>query len=312
VVVLSSTPTQTPIPLSDIQQYLSGALDIIQENALNSDAVDWERMRPKLIASVKDAKSPEDTYNTIRYILGLLPDHHSYFYTPSEAENFMYSTAEDYPTPIGKLVDEKLGYVALFGFRAHLEVEQHKYADNIQNIIINFSEQNVCGWIVDLRNDTGGNMFPMVAGLGALIGEGQLGAIEGGNFQKTSWSYLDGKSWMGDEPITAVSHPEFTLNPDEVPVAILIGSHTISAGEFTAISFFGRPNTQFFGKPSGGYTTGVQGFSLSDDAWIMLATTVIMDRSGQIIDGSIIPDVVSSNPEEDAMKWLLEQPACAK
>jgi C-terminal processing protease CtpA/Prc len=31
---------------------------------------------------------------------------------------------------------------------------------------------NLAGWIVDLRNNGGGNMWPMLTGIGSILGEG--------------------------------------------------------------------------------------------------------------------------------------------
>jgi C-terminal processing protease CtpA/Prc len=310
--VPTSTLTPSPIPLTEAQQYLSDALDIIQENALNSSKVDWAKLRPKMLHAAKDAKSAADTYNIIQYILQALNDRHSRFLTPAVAANTKNSTTEDYAVPTGKLIEGRLGYVAVFGFGAQSQDELNKYADEIQNVIIDLSQQDVCGWVVDLRFNSGGNMWPMIAGLGTLIGEGKLGTFKNAKGQTTDWSYRDGQSWNGENPLARVSHPEFVLNPDEIPVAVLIGSQTASSGESTALSFRGRPNTKFFGKPSAGLTTSNQGYVLSDGALILLTTAIEVDRTGQEYGASITPDVPTLNPEQDATNWLLEQPSCTK
>jgi C-terminal processing protease CtpA/Prc len=155
-------------------------------------------------------------------------------------------------------------------------------------------------------------MYPMIAGLGALIGEGELGSFKDASGQITNWFYRDGQAGEQDLSYTKVSHPEFLFDSDETPVAILIGPHTASAGEATAISFRGRSNTRFFGEPSGGLTTANQGYPLSDGAMIILTVAVELDRTGLEYGGSIIPDVATSIPESDATDWLLSQPACTK
>jgi len=310
--VPTSTLTPSPTPLTDAQQYLSDALDIIQENAFNSSKVDWTKLRPKLLNAATDAKSPADTYKIIQYVLGALSDRHSHFMTPDAAETMNNSTTTDYTVPTGKLIEGRLGYVAVFGFAAQKDEELNKYADEIQNIIIDLSEQTICGWIVDLRSNSGGNMWPMIAGLGALIGEGKLGTFKNSKGQTIDWYYRDGQSWEGKRSIAGVSHPEFVLNPDEIPIAVLIGPQTASSGEATALSFRGRPNTQFFGKPSAGLTTSNHIYMLSDGALILLTTAIEVDRTGQEYGGSIIPDITTPNPEQEAVNWLLEQPSCGK
>jgi carboxyl-terminal processing protease len=314
------TPTQSPAPtiallptpLSDAQLYLSDALDIIENNALNSKKVDWVQVRATAFMFEKYAKTSEDTYDTISYILRQLDDHHSHFLSPNAANQMNNSTVEDYPAPKGKLLENKIGYVAVFEFSAQAEAEMNKYADKIQNMIIDLDKQSVCGWIVDLRDDRGGNMYPMIAGLGVLIGEGELGSFKDAKGQTIDWYYRDGQSGYGNTPVAKVSHPKILFNPDETPVAVLIGPQTASSGEATAISFRGRPNTRFFGKPSHGLTTGNDLFRLNDGALIILTTVVELDRTGQEYGGSITPDVATSKPESDATEWLHTQPPCKR
>ena len=308
----SPTPTLAPSPTSivDAQQYLSDALDIIQKHALHSKKVDWEKTRAAALLSENGAKFPAQTYDTIRDVLLQLGDQHSALMTPDLVNQMNNSTTENYSRPQSKLLHNRIGFIAVFDFNAQAEDQVNKYANQIQSMIIELDKKAVCGWIIDLQEDLGGNMYPMIAGLGALIGEGKLGSFKDANGQITSWYYQDGQAMGGNTPLAKVSHPELLFNPDETPVAVLIGPQTASAGEATAISFRGRPNTRFFGTASYGLTTGNEGFPLSDGAIILLTTVVELDRTGQEYGGKILPDVVTSNPESDASDWLLAQPAC--
>jgi C-terminal processing protease CtpA/Prc len=306
----ASTFEPLPTPLLDAQQYLSEALDIIQSNALNSKKVDWVQVRATAFTFEKDAKVPADTHDTINYVLEQLDDHHSSFMTPDVANQMNNSTIYNYPRPKGKLIKDKIGYVAVFEFNAQVEDQENKYADTIQSIIIELDQKSVCGWIVDLRDDMGGNMYPMIAGLGALIGEGDLGSFKDAMGDTTAWYYRHGQAGEGNVSHAKVSHPEFLFDPDETTVAVLIGPQTASSGEATAISFRGRPNTRFFGKPSYGLTTGNEVFPLSDGALIVLTVAVELDRTGQEYGGKIVPDVDTFDAESEATEWLLAQPAC--
>jgi carboxyl-terminal processing protease len=306
----TTTSAPLPTPLSDAGQYLSDALDIIQNNALNSDKVDWPKVRSIAFMYENNARTPADTYDSIRFVLEQLGDHHSAFVTPDIVNQDKNSTIYNYPRPTGKLIENKIGYVAVFEFNAQAEDEMNKHADEIQTIIIELDERSVCGWIVDLRENLGGNMYPMIAGLGALIGDGELGSFKDASGHTTNWFYRDGQAGEEGMPYARVSHPEFLFDPNKTPVAVLIGPQTASSGEATAISFRGRPNTRFFGQPSYGLTTGNEGFPLSDGAMIILTVAVELDRTGQEYGGSIIPDVVTSAAESDATDWLLSQAVC--
>lgn len=309
---ISPTFTAVSTPLNGAQKYLSDALDIIEANALNSSKVDWEQVRADAFAAEKNAKTPADTYNTIRDVLKQLKDNHSFFMTPEEAKQMNNSTTADYPAPKEKILENRIGYVAVFQFSGQTQEEMNKYADEIQNIIMEQDKKSVCGWVVDLSENLGGNMYPMVAGLGALIGEGELGSFKDAKGQITTWSYRDGQSWYGTEAAAKVSHPEFLLDPEKTPVAVLIGPNTASSGEATALSFRGRANTRFFGHASYGLTTGNAPFELSDGATIILTGVIELDRTGKEYGASISPDFFTSNAEADATNWLLAQPACKK
>lgn len=310
----SPTPTLEASPTSSLvaQQYLSDAINIIEKNALNSKKVDWEQVRAMASMFEKNGGTPADTYDTIGYVLRQLEDKHSFFLSPENADQLNSSTVNDYPEPEGKLLENRIGYVAVYEFGAQAEEEINNHADKIQSIIIDLDEQSACGWIVDLREDRGGNMYPMIAGLGALIGEGDLGSFKNASGEIVNWYYRDGRSGVGNTSIAKVSHPEFLLNPSDTPVAVMIGRQTASSGEATAISFRGRPNTRFFGEPSHGLTTGNESFVLMDGATIFLTTVVELDRTGQEYGGKILPDVETSSPETEAAGWLLAQPACNK
>src|SRR5512138_850277 len=105
---IAVTPTQS----SNAQQYLSDALDIIQKNALNSEKVDWVKVRATAFDAEKGANIPSQTYDTILYVLEQLNDHHSAFLTPDDAKRLQNSTVASYPAPTGRILESRIGYVA--------------------------------------------------------------------------------------------------------------------------------------------------------------------------------------------------------
>ena len=44
-----------------------------------------------------------------------------------------------------------------------------------------------CGWIIDLRGNGGGNMYPMLAGLKPFLGDTVLGAFVGPDKTRANW-----------------------------------------------------------------------------------------------------------------------------
>ena len=104
----------------------------------------------------------------------------------------------------------------------------------------------------------------------------------------------------------------YTLSTPDPPVAVLIGPQTASSGEATALSFKGRPNTQFFGQPTAGFTPANRTFKLSDGAVLVLIVSWMTDRNGEKYP-NVTPDEPGSSPEDTqqkALDWLRAQPTC--
>lgn len=173
-------------------------------------------------------------------------------------------------------------------------------------------------------------MYPMLAGIGFVLGEGHLGtfispvASAGSHADaEHDWFYRDGAAGV----ITGAQQIKETEIKSDPPalggppfVAVLIDSGTVSAGEAVAISFMGRPRTRFFGAHTYGLSTGNATFRLSDGATLVLCESLEADRNHHIYPDGVEPDVVLPEPallprEEDdpviqaAEQWLVSQQA---
>ncbi len=224
------------------------------------------------------------------------------------------------PTPVPpeiKLVEGKFGYVLVPGYAGLNPDQMNQYATDMQKQIQVIDSQHPCGWIVDLRGNTGGNMWPMLAGVGPILGEGKAGMWVDSDGNLTEWSYKDGKGLIGDIVVSEVLGQPYMLSQADQPVAVLFGRETMSSGEIIAISFIGRPNARSFGSESAGLSTSNQGYPLSDGAMIFLTNAVDIDRNGKTYGGPIIPDVLvsgwtaSAGPvPPESLEWLSGQPGC--
>jgi C-terminal processing protease CtpA/Prc len=160
----------------------------------------------------------------------------------------------------------------------------------------------------------------MLVGIGPVLGEGELGAWIFPGAVRETWSYLGGQARNGSTVVAVVAKPYRLANPN-VPVAVLIGPKTASAGEFIAIAFRGRPSTQFLGQPTAGVSTGNTGIRLADGATLFLTVALGADRTGHIYDGAVAPNTLVQfkfaeiGTEKDpvigaAVEWLRTQSAC--
>lgn len=289
----------------------------MQENSINRYRIDWDALEARAYNCAREAQTPSDTYETIRFVLRKLDDHHSLFLTPHQVAQYRRATVCDNSTPRVELVEDKLGLVILPGFGSADLEQLSKYATNVQHMISEIDAKNPCGWVVDLRENTGGNMWPMLAGVGPILGEGRAGAFVDPDGEVTYWSYVDGKALLGDDVVVGVDEPAYELQEPSSPVAVLTSGSTASSGEAIAVAFRGRSNTRSFGGGTMGVSTANRDYELSDGAMILLTVSTFADRTGQTYGGVITPDelVGRSDSESDsvlqaAVNWLLNQPAC--
>jgi len=262
-------------PLSaETSTYLEDALETIRKRAYYSNRVDWDRARATARAIASGARTTAETYDAIRYVLGLLDDRHSHLVGPADVREQRTSTARDFE--ITGRTFGAIGYVGVPGYNGQNVARSQAFASTIETHIAEAQTAHVCRWIVDLRGDIGGNMYPMLEGLRPLLGDGTLGYFHNRGGEWIPWSATKGGSFARE------ASADF--------VAVIAGHRTASAGEAVVLSFRGRPHTRNFGEPTAGQSTANQGISLSDGALIALTTGLMADRERNLASGAIEPD----------------------
>jgi C-terminal processing protease CtpA/Prc len=298
----SEQTKQTP------SEYLQSVIDLIRENALNSTKIDWEKTTADAMGFCEFAVSTADTYPIIRDLLEKLEDNHSHFKTPQKYKKDKYSTVEENAPMTRKMLESNIAYLNVPYVRGYTDEKNLLYATIIQDHIAALDSLDPVGWIVDLRQNTGGNMWPMLAGLGPLLGEGIHGymVMNDGDYP---WIYRNGSIGMEDFSLITLPDSGYKLSNPDLPVAVLIGSQTMSSGEAVTISFIGKENVKFFGRPTQGLSTVNVSHKLSDGAQIVLTEGIFADSSGKQYGGKIKPDVFVEDKEktiEKAVEWILD------
>lgn len=221
--------------------------------------------------------------------------------------------------PQGRRLEGGIGYIMLPPLPPN-QITNY-YADMVQQIIEDIDREPTCGWIVDLQQNQGGNMWPMLAGIGPVLGEGQVGASEDRMGTKIPFTYDGGAAIYGSYTQVEVQQA-YTLKRQAPPVAVLTSGMTASSGEIVLISFRGRPDTRTFGEPSAGMHTGNTGTDLSDGAVLSVTNGRNLDRTGRSYESAIPPDesvavnAALQGTDNDpvlqaAVRWLKAQPTCA-
>jgi carboxyl-terminal processing protease len=220
---MPTSPTLTPTPIlsSQAKVYLTAALDIMQQHSVNRKKINWTNLRQQTFAFAFGAKTPADTYLAIRYALTALGDHHSFFLEPQTANQFGAAPITSDQEPHGQRLAHGIGYLELPHFEAS-EQAAKQYVMLAQDAIRTADQVRTCGWIVDLRNNNGGNMWPMLAGVGPILGEGVAGSFVDPDGVKQAWDYSNGQAQLAGSTIIGAESPYHLKHPLP-PVAVLTG-----------------------------------------------------------------------------------------
>ena len=176
----------------------------------------------------------------------------------------------------------------------------------IQDALRKGDRRGIIGWIVDLRNSRGGNMWPALAGIGSLLGEGTAGFFVDAGNNATPFGYKDGRAWVGNETADEVDAP-YRFAVPHPKVAVLTDIGVASSGESIAIAFRGRPNTRTFGTATCGLSTAIDSFLLTNGARLNVAVSVLADRTTRRYGGVVEPDELVTDPAQvvpRALAWL--------
>ena len=294
---------------NEAMAYLNEVVDIMEKNSFRKNEIDWTKFRKEVFNSVPTAQTIEDAYPGIWKALSLLADNHGY-YTTSGGLTFSAAsscTPESIENPV---IPNDIGYVKVMGNQdLTTEGDRAIYVNQLRDQIMSQDHLDLKGWIVDLRNNTGGNCYPMLAGIGPILGEGIAGYRIYPDGHEDSWSFQNGYAMWNVyiQESTSNSYELFVPNPK---VAVLLNAATVSAGEVIAVSFIGRENTKSFGSATFGSSTGTTHFLLRDKAKLVLGVSCYADRNKNNYGGAPInPDVISSKESiiKDAISWIRDK-----
>jgi carboxyl-terminal processing protease len=302
----SGGPTRpTPPEPAAARAYLERVLDIMQSRSVNRRKIDWTAFRATVLAQAGGAQAIADTYPAIRLALDLLDDGHSSYSAPGGTFIFV-PKRQCSAAPVGTpALPGTIGYVRVGAFAGSGSAAV-EFAGTIQNTIGANDREDLVGWIVDLRGNGGGNMWPMIAGLGPILGEGVLGWFIDPDGVEEDWGYGAGAALANGSVVLPVQRP-YRLLGERPRVAVLTDRAIASSGEAVAIAFRQRPDTRSFGTATCGLSTSNQPFPLSDGAVLNLTVATMADRTRRLYGDVVEPDESLADPEQAvrrAVAWL--------
>jgi carboxyl-terminal processing protease len=323
---LTSYPNDTlKLPcMEKAEKLLDEALTFMQRNYYRKDEVSWPDLAAKARQQLRSANNCEDAYASITWCFKQLNDRHSFVMPPARAA--LYTGDDDNAAPEpplsdlvgeirGEWVQDSIAYLTVPWVSSTDSLVCERVADSLQNVIARLDERGISRWIIDLRMNSGGNCWPMLTGIGPLLGDGVCGYFVTSG-ERIPIAYHDGSAFQGRHILCRVSKKGYHTQRDHKSIVVLTGRRTVSAGEIVALAFKGRAQTWLIGEPTAGLTTANATYSLSDKSLLVLSVCQEAGYNGQICEGSIQPDkliVTGSEASGDdpakqaAVSWLMRQ-----
>jgi C-terminal processing protease CtpA/Prc len=269
----------------DPAAYMEHVLEIIQAQALNWHSIQETDFVARYRAAARSAADMGALHLLVRQALAELGDRHSHLIVrPSESGSSATVSA-----PEGRMVGGA-GYLKIPAFSSRQFADQHVFAATLRHMIRTMEVSGPRGWIVDLRGNGGGNMWPVLRGLVPLLGDGPLGAFVASGRPTLVWSISDGRLLYDGKDADSGLPADALFAVGPAPIAVLTGRGTVSSGEAIAVAFRGWDRSRSFGQATFGLSTANHTFALADGSLLAITTSVFADRTGRVYGGPIEPD----------------------
>lgn len=295
--------TDTLPCMQKAERLLDEALHFMEKNYYRRDEIAWPEFESRARQQLLTAGNCEDAYASITWCFKQLNEPHSFVMPPARAAR--YNGDEDGPTPepalsdlVGEIRGERLqdsiAYLTVPWVSTTDSLVCERIADSLQRVIARLDAPGgISRWIIDLRKNSGGNCWPMLTGIGPLLGDGVCGYFVSGD-QRVPIAYHDGSAFEGRHVLCRVSSQGYRTQRAQKSIVVLTGRRTVSAGEIVALAFKGKAQTLLIGEPTAGYTTANATYMLSDRSMLVLTKCQEADYTGHICEGSIVPDKIIS------------------
>jgi len=223
----SALNAQVQVHKYDIENHRYRLIEIVKNNSAFAHVLNWEEIDSVLSQRADTMTSLSSATKLTDYLISKLKaagDNHSFLLTKTVTKKYDQGTFV-VSKPEAKFIAGDIVHIIIPALSTSNSTIQKEFATEIQNLIRKFDSKNyVKGWIVDLRNNTGGGMYPMIAGVGPLLGSGKLGYFVKSGKKKmlyTPWHYKAGAAGLGKGISVNVDQP-YKLKNRKTKVAVLI------------------------------------------------------------------------------------------
>jgi carboxyl-terminal processing protease len=297
----NTTCGQFPAPVDSVYTF-------IKYNSIHRNKVNWDSIDTTFWSSIKNARSIKDTLHSFVSVLESLNDVHSQIIFNNRSfgnyPHFDDSTLA-WLVPLNEranlltniiatqVLPGSFGYIRVPGIQAYGREQVNAFAQTLYDSVYIIAQKKLKGFVIDLRLNGGDNIYPMLSGLSSFLGNTIVGYETDVNDSIVrTWEIKNSNFIIGGYQST-----ELTARPANhlltIPVVVLIGPVTKSAGSMTAIAFKQRKHTLFIGEPTAaGYNTSNGYFQFAPGLVLNFATNFVADRKLNIYKVSVTPDLM--------------------
>ncbi|WP_010001881.1 S41 family peptidase [Leuconostoc lactis] len=278
------------------ERYGMNALDKLNKYGYFSDTDNWKSQYQNAAKEMKSVKNYNQADIVLKKVVSHAGGKHSKIVTTQETKK-----QQHYEDPEFRFEDSLLIiHEPQFTGNAN---QANNYANKINSYIFKHKHE-IKGVILDLSNNNGGDMAPMILGISSLIPDGNIFSFIFPN-SNTEKIILDkGSLNAGEGTVSLKNHGKI----NNVKIAVIINKMTASSGEFTALAIKSSSRVKFFGENSAGYTSVNQSFPLYSGTTINLTVGGVKDITNkEYFNTPITPDVRTNEPYKLASQWISSQ-----
>ena len=272
--------------------YVKHCIRLMDKNGLYAEGEAWQTMKQRTLEKASQITTLEEAHALVSEAVKVAGGKHSTLNPPvDERQN-----ATEEKVPEASLREDG---IIMMKLPAHsgITVSDSLYTYKVFNFLK--EHQNAKGVVVDLRDNRGGNMYPMLAAVSPLLPDGIFLRMKGRAInQPVSTEFVERQAGIG--------HDEAFKLPASIPIAILTNEWTGSSGEATLLAFRGLENVRTFGTPTAGYASANMPYELPDGYALVLTIGRDVARTGEeFCEDPIAPDVETETALEDAVNWII-------
>lgn len=280
-----------------IQMYVNQALKIMKNKSVNKSRLNWDEIYDKTFAEASKAKTIKETYPIIKNTLNSLNDSHSNFYPKDIVKAYTLgykATGQEFPVIKSEILENNYAYISLPDIGSFNKDDWNLYINTFYAKVNDLQKHKPKGWIIDLRGNFGGMLYPMYAAIAPFLNRKNVVGTKDAEGQVEYYNYKDAKFYEGSMATQMFQLTQKEPKPTKNPVAILVDKVTGSSAEFITAAFVGQKNVKIIGTNTQGLTSGNQEYKLSDGSFLVLTVGNIVDRTGKEyakIGEGIHPDI---------------------